>query len=227
MIAVGREPLLLVALVTRLEIVPLLAAGHLDPRRAEARVDGKVDEARQVAELPGGCAWPHGGEFGCGWGSFPEPLAEQHPPAGVDQPPQRPQRGYGVLGGLDLAERMAGSDAQDEIGGPAGRPDGGLPEERDALCKSAGPGVVASRARSPSSVSSPRPVAAGTASSIRSISSPQPEPMSRIVPGPGRASLSISRPALASDSGPWKASRVRLGGRSASAVFAARSASVI
>ena len=60
MAGVGREPLLLVALVARLEVLPLLQRGGLDPGRAEARADRQVGQARQVTELPGGRARPAG-----------------------------------------------------------------------------------------------------------------------------------------------------------------------
>jgi len=56
MVAVGREPLLLVALVARFEVLPLFERGGLDPGRAEARVDGEVDQAGQAAEFPSGRA---------------------------------------------------------------------------------------------------------------------------------------------------------------------------
>jgi len=58
------------------------------------------------------------------------------------------------------------------------------------------------RARSPSSVSRPSPVASGAAASMRSISSPHPLPMSSTVRGLFRVSRATSRAALASDKGP-------------------------
>ena len=89
----GREPLLLVALVARLEVLPLLQRGGLDPGRAKARADRQVRQARQVTELPGGRARPHPGQLSLGRRAVPEPLAEQHPPARVDEPPEFGQRG--------------------------------------------------------------------------------------------------------------------------------------
>jgi hypothetical protein len=72
------------------------------------------------------------------------------------------------------------------------------------------------RARSPSSVSRPSPVAWGAAARMRSISSPQPQPMSSTEPGWFAVSRATIRAARASDSGPWKVSLVSVGGRSAS-----------
>jgi hypothetical protein len=138
----GREPLLLVALVARLEFLPLFHGGGLEPGRAEARADGQVDQAGQVAELPGGRARPHASQFGLGRRAVPESLAEQHPPARVDQPPELGQRGHGVAGRLDLGERVAGSHAEHQVGGsPAGR-DRGLADERDPAVQPAGTGAV-------------------------------------------------------------------------------------
>ncbi len=142
MVAAGREPLLLVALVARLEVLPLLQRGGLDPGRAETRADGQVDQAGQAAEFRGGRARPHPGQFGPGRRPVPESLGEQHPAARRDQPPELGQRGRGVPGGLDPGERVTGPQAQHQVGGPAAGPDPGLLDERGTISEPPGPGVV-------------------------------------------------------------------------------------
>jgi len=141
MIAVGREPLLLIALVTRLEVLPLLRRGGLDPGRAEARRDGQVDHSGQVTELPRGRAGPHAGQFGLGRRPVPEPFGEQHPATRIDQAPEFGQGGLAVRGRLDLGQRVAGADAQHQVGRAPGGPDGGLADERGPAAEPAGLGA--------------------------------------------------------------------------------------
>ena len=79
---------------------------------------------------------------GLGRRPVPEPLAQQHPPARVDQAPELGERGRGVPGGLDLGERVAGAQAQHQVGGSAASPH---PDSRTNVtrpAKPAGAGVV-------------------------------------------------------------------------------------
>jgi len=47
---------------------------------------------------------------------LPEAFAEEHPATRIDQPAQFGQRLDGGLPRAGLAERMAGADAQDQVG---------------------------------------------------------------------------------------------------------------
>lgn len=74
---------------------------------------------------------------------MPEALAEKDTAARGDQAAKSAQGGSRVLRWLGVAERVAGAEAENEVGGAMGGVDGGLLDEADALGQPAGLSVGA------------------------------------------------------------------------------------